>query len=205
MVVTLATNWARVFVVGNSDHSSRFITPQRFSMGLRSGDCGGHLRTWMLSWARNSLTSLDVWHGALSCMNVTVVLDDLIFGKRLFLINSNKFLNLNFHLCNVTKGPKPDFEKQPQNMTPNLPLWYTLLRFGRDLISVSSLQTMLSQIANSIRFLRLTSDNMTFFVNLTRKPKITRIPEIHTSQPSYGPARGNCPPKRARISAGIFE
>ncbi len=48
---------------------SRSTTSQRCSIGLRSGDCGGHLsKVNSLSCSRNPSEMIwDLWHGALSC------------------------------------------------------------------------------------------------------------------------------------------
>ncbi len=48
---------------------SRSTTSQRCSIGLRSGDCGGHLsKVNSLSCSRNQSEMIwAVWHGALSC------------------------------------------------------------------------------------------------------------------------------------------
>ncbi len=50
---------------------SHSTTLQRCSIGLRSGDCGGHLsKVNSLSCSRNQSEMIwDLWHGALSCWN----------------------------------------------------------------------------------------------------------------------------------------
>ncbi len=50
---------------------SRSTTSQRCSIGLRSGDCGGHLsKVNSLSCSRNQSEIIwALWHGALSCWN----------------------------------------------------------------------------------------------------------------------------------------
>ena len=50
-----------------------FISDQRFSIGFRSGDCGGHCRRSNPCSRIHNLTDFALWHGALSCMKTVVL------------------------------------------------------------------------------------------------------------------------------------
>jgi len=61
--------WWRFVGCTSRGRSSRSTTSQRCSIGLRSGDCGGHFSTVnSLSGSRNQFEIIRaLWHGALSC------------------------------------------------------------------------------------------------------------------------------------------
>ncbi len=69
-IVMIASHSCCRFVVCTSMmRISRSTTSQRCSIGLRSGDCGGHLsKVNSLSCSRNQSEMIwALWHGALSC------------------------------------------------------------------------------------------------------------------------------------------
>ncbi len=69
-IVMIASHSCCRFVVCTSMmRISRSTTSQRCSIGLRSGDCGGHLsKVNSLSCSRNQSEMIwSLWHGALSC------------------------------------------------------------------------------------------------------------------------------------------
>ncbi len=93
---------------------SRSTTSQRCSIGLRSGDCGGHLsKVNSLSCSRNQSEMIwALWHGALSCWKYIRRLVHCSH-KGMDMV-SNNTQAVAFKRCSIgTKGPKVCQENIP--------------------------------------------------------------------------------------------
>ncbi len=123
---------------------SRSTTSQRCSIGLRSGDCGGHLsKVNSMSCSRNQSEMIwALWHGALSCWKYirrwyTVVIKGWIWSEtilRLWHLNDAQL---------VLKGPKCAKKISPPTITPPPPAWTVETRKDGSMLS-SSLRQILT-------------------------------------------------------------
>ncbi len=103
---------------------SRSTTFQRCSIGLRSGDCGGHLsKVNSLSCSRNQSEMIwALWHGALSCWKY--IRRWVHCSHKGMDMVSNNTQVVAFKWCSIgTKGPKVCQENIPQTITPPPPAW----------------------------------------------------------------------------------
>ncbi len=140
---------------------SRSTTSQRCSIGLRSGDCGGHLskvNSLSCSWNQSEMI-WALWRGALSCWKYI----------RRWRHCSHKGMNMvsnntqAFKRCSIgTKGPKVCQENIPHTITPPPPAWTVETRQDGSMLSCS-LRQILTLPSESRSRNRDSSDQATFF------------------------------------------
>ncbi len=118
-IVMIASHSCCRFVVCTSMmRISRSTTSQRCSIGLRSGDCGGHLsKVNSLSCSRNQSEMIwALWHGALSCWKY--IRRWVHCSHKGMDIVNNTQVDCGVKQCSIgTKGPKVC-----QENTPHTPL-----------------------------------------------------------------------------------
>ncbi len=143
---------------------SRSTTSQRCSIGLRSGDCGGHLsKVNSMSCSRNQSEMIwALWHGALSCWKYssedgyTVVIKGWTWSTTILR------QAVAFKRCSIgTKRPKVCQENIPYTITPPPPAWTIETRQDGSMLSCSlhQIMTLSSECSRN----QDSSDQGTFF------------------------------------------
>ncbi len=123
---------------------SRSTTSQRCSIGLRSGDCGGHLsKVNSLSCSRNQSEMIwALWHGALSCWKYirrwyTVVIKGWTWSATIIRLHV-VYLN---HAQLILRGSKCVKKISPTHYTPP-PTWTVETRQDGSMLSCSFRQIL---------------------------------------------------------------
>ena len=98
-----------------------FIMLHKFSMGLKSGDWGGHVITLTCFSSKYSFINFDLWQGALSCIKMSLVGSICTLSAEVSRQDSKILL-----YCSLLrvfsigfKKPVPWKEKHPQNIILN--------------------------------------------------------------------------------------
>ncbi len=124
---------------------SRSTTSQRCSIGLRSGDCGGHLsKVNSLSCSGNHSEMIwALWHGALSCWKyIKYFLCTVIIKGWTWSVTILRSAVV-FKRCSIgTKRPKVCQENIPHTITPPPPAWTVETRQDGSMLSCSLRQIL---------------------------------------------------------------
>ena len=116
-------NCSVVFRVLALERSPRVF--HTFSIGLRSGLWGGQSITVTFSALKKFMTTIALWHGALSCMKMEGCLVEFLSSGKTWSCTSCSWTPAFTFPCNRTKGPTPSQDIIPQTMglpPPNLTL-----------------------------------------------------------------------------------
>src|SRR5215813_1338145 len=111
-----------------------------FSIGFRSGDCGGHSMHLNGCLLNQSITKADLCFGSLSCMNINLDLSmpysSIVLFKSSF--NVSKYISLFMFFPTSTMNPTPSHVMQLQAMIFSPPYFKVCLtcrfcKFSSDL------------------------------------------------------------------------
>ena len=156
MIVTSSSVWFGPMWLSGPTSSFRMF--HRFSIILRSGLCGGQSNTSMLFLVNHSLTTLAVWHGALSCWKIMV-------GFRSWCGLTAAFRTLWMYLSlfilpsTTTKSSIRVFVMAPHSMTLHLPCLFTSLMYCSSYLQLAGLLTQFIPCAEVSTF--TSSENIT--------------------------------------------